>query len=230
MSTNQTFKSIDEVSQERFKYTSCTEAALSGDLNELKKMHEAGFEWDLYTPALATANGHLECLKYVHENGCEWNLYSTAYAAEKGYLQCLKYAHENGCEWNLYIPAFASKNDHLECLKYAHENGCQWNEDTPTYGARFGHVKCFKYCFEMWNDPQEFWKYEYDLVKIIDKIDLDDPVWRRLFSLDLKKYPQLESKVESKKKELEEIKQASKEALLNILPTDIIKFILQPYF
>jgi hypothetical protein len=44
------------------------------------------------------------------------------------------------------------------------------------------------------------------LSKIVDKIDLDDPVWRRLFILDLSKYPELQSKVIAKKQEIEKIK------------------------
>ena len=82
----------------------------------------------------------------------------------------------------------------------------------------------------MWDNPQDFWKYEYDLVKIIDKINLDYPVWRRLFSIDLSKNPQLKRKVESKKKEIEDMKQVSKEALQNKLALDIIKYCIQPYY
>jgi len=68
------------------------------------------------------------------------------------------------------------------------------------------------------------------LSKIIDKIDLDDPVWRRLFNLDLNKYPELECKVEDKKQEIEKMKEASKKVLQNILPVDIIKYCIHPFF
>jgi imidazoleglycerol phosphate dehydratase HisB len=61
-------------------------------------------------------------------------------------------------------------------------------------------------------------------------IDIDDPVWRRLFTIDLSKHPELKVKVENKKKEIEDMKQVSKASLENKLPLDIIKFILQPYF
>ena len=32
-----------------------------------------------------------------------------------------------------------------------------------------------EYCFEKWNSAQKFWNNNYDLTKIIDKIDLDSP-------------------------------------------------------
>jgi hypothetical protein len=54
-------------------------------------------------------------------------------------------------------------------------------------------------------------------------------VWRRLFNLDLSKYPELESKVEDKKKEIEEMKEASKGVLKNILPMDVIKYCIHTY-
>jgi hypothetical protein len=145
-------------------------------------------------------------------------------------LECLKYEHENGCLWDWKTTAYAAKNGHLECLRYAHENGCELNEWTPTYAAQNGHLECFKYCFERWNEPQEFWNFNFDLSKIINKIDIDDPVWRRLFTIDLSKHPELKVKVENKKKEIEDMKQVSKASLENKLPLDIIKFILQPYF
>ena len=190
--------------QDRFKYEFCEAAALAGDLDELKNMHENGCEWDVWTPAYAAVNGHLDCLRY---------------------------AHENGCEWDYRTPMHAAKNGHLECLKYAHENGCPWDGRLTTANADLnGQLECFKCCFEMSKDPQEFWKHEYSLVKIIDKIDLDDPMWRKLFALDLSKHPKIQSKVNAKKQEIEEMKEASKDALQNTLPMDVIKYCLQPYF
>ena len=191
------------LTNQTFKFKECHEAAKAGDLNELKNMHENGCEWDILTPAWAASNGHLECLKYAHENGCPWDNYTTENAAFNG---------------------------HLECLKYAHENGCPWDRMTPYYAAKYGHLECFKYCFEEWNNPQEFWNHDYNLTQIIYKIDLDHPVWRRLFNLDLSNNYALKEYVEDKKKEIEEIKEASKDALQNRLPMDVIKYCLQPFF
>ena len=213
-----------------FKYETCTKAAEAGDLEELKKMYENGCPWDDWTPARAAQNGHLECLKYCFENGCPWDRWTPTFAAANGHLECLKYLNENGCPWNIYTPSLAAEKGHLECLKYAHENGCSWDLRTPRFAAENGHLECFKYCFQVWDDQQKFWSINFDLSKIVNNIDLDDPVWRKLIKLDLSKHPTLESKVEDKKKKIEEIKAASKEALQNELPLDIIKYCLQPYF
>jgi len=245
------------LTNQTFKYKECHEAALAGDLTELKKFHENGIEWgsltptyasmnghldclkycfengcdwDVLTPAYAALNGHLDCLKFVHENGIEWDMWTTVFAAENGHLECLKYAHENGCQWESNTPKRAAENGHFECLKYAHDNGCPWDYKTPLNAAIFGYFECFKYCFEEWNNPQEFWNHDYNLTQIIYKINLDDPVWRKLFTLDLSKNPQLQNKVNAKKQEIETLKAASKDALQNTLPMDVIKYCLQPFF
>ncbi len=186
-----------------FKYRTCTGAAKAGDLNELKKMHLAGCYWDKWTCSAAADNGHLECLRYAFENGCQWDADTTSYAAYNGHLECLKYAYENGCTWFSGVPKFAASNGH-------------------------GHLECFKYCFEKWNSAQDFWNINFDLSKIIDKIDLNDPVWRRLFTLDLSEHPELQTKVKDKKIEIEEMKELTKEGLEDILPLDIIQYCIHP--
>ncbi len=186
-----------------FKYESCEKAAKVGDLEELKKMHENGYPLDKWVCALAAQYGNLECLRYAHSQGCEWYEYTTYNAAKKG---------------------------HLDCLRYAFENGCQWDKLTPESAAKNGHLECFKYCFEMWTNPQLFWDNSYNLTKIIDQIDLDKIEWRKLFHIDLSKHPDLQSKVENKKKEIEELKSGSKEALQDTLPLDIIQYCIYPLF
>ena len=186
-----------------FKYESCAGAAHAGDLEELKRMYQAGYRWSLMTPGYAAAKNHLDCLKYAHSQRCPWN------------------------EWT---PLYAGSRGNLDCLRYAIENGCSWNEETPRSVVENGHFECFRYCFEKWSDPQTFWNIDFEsgLTKIIDQIDLDDLVWRKLFDLDLKKYPDLQSKVEAKKKEIEEMTLQSKEVLENILAMDVIQYCIHP--
>ena len=187
-----------------FKYESCAGAAHAGDLEELKRMYQAGYRWSLMTPGYAAARNRLDCLKYVHSQGCPWN------------------------EWT---PLYAGSRGNLDCLRYAIENGCPWNEETPRSVVENGHFECFRYCFEKWSDLQTFWNIDFEsgLTKIIDQIDLDDLVWRRLFNLDLSKYPDLQSKVEAKKKEIETLKSGTKEVLENSLAMDVIKYCIHPF-
>ena len=131
-----------------FKYKTCEQAAMAGDLDELQKLHENGFDWDVDTPAGAALGGHLDCLRYAHENGCEWNWKTPASAAKAGDLECLRYAHENGCEWNKLTTSWASLRGHIECLKYAHENGCEWTRYTTANAAEYGQIDCLVYAHE----------------------------------------------------------------------------------
>ncbi len=219
-----------------FKYDSdsYTNAAQAGDLETIKNAHLSGCPWDKWVIRYAASNGHLDCLQYAYENGCPWDEHTTYYAASYGRLDCLRYAHENGCPWwDEEITLVAAKNGHLDCLRYLHENGCPLDEKTAYYAARngHGHFQCFKYCFQTWNDdPQTFWNTEYDLIKIIHQIDLDDPVWRRLFTINLSKNPRLQDKVEMKKKEIETLKMLSIELLENKIPKDVLKYCLYSYF
>ena len=176
-------------------------------------------------------NGDLECLKYAHDNGYQWNKWTPANAAKNGHLECLKYAHDNGCPWDEYTTSYAALyKGNIECLKYAHENGCPWNFSTMVNAINFYNVEGFKYFFQNWNNPQEIWNLDFYLHKVIDKIDLDDKVWRKLFNLDLSKYPDLQIKIENKKKEIEDMKKITIEELNNILPLDIIKYCIYSYF
>ncbi len=213
-----------------FKYADCSEAAGAGDLSELKKMRNYGYTWDTDTTKSAAENGHLKCLKWAHEHGCEWNSSTPSSAAKNGHLNCLRYAHKNNCIWGSRTPEYAAQNGHLDCLKYAHSHGCPWDEWAPYFAAKNGHYECFKYCFERWFDPQVFWKSNHDLVKIIDKIDLDDPVWRKLLNLNLRIHPLIQNKVQEKKHQLQQMKHVSAGALNCVLPDDLVKHCIWEYF
>jgi hypothetical protein len=229
------------------------EAASEGHLECLKYAHENDCPWSPRAITLAAAHGHLECLKYAHENGCPMSdQVPLEKAAAGGHLNTLRYTFENGCKWgdtscvllytvkeqhNLIDPF--KKQQFFECLKFAVENGC-----TNNYGGAASKAVCcndiekFKYLFDKCKDKQAFWK-KYCLTKhetffitkyTLNKIDLDDPVWRQLFALDLSDYPTLEAKVNNKKQEIQQMKENSEKNLKHILPLDIIKYDIQPFF
>jgi hypothetical protein len=180
----------------------------------------------------AARKGNLEDLKRYHKDGNELTIWSSAVAASMGHLECLKYCLENGNDWgmSIWISASAAQNGQLECLKYCIENGCEWDNLSSIYASIYGHFNCFKYLFEKSKNPQEFWNYEHYNSKITDAIDLDDNIWRRVFDLDLKLYPDFQSRVEAKKKEIEKYQQVSKEVLLDYLPKDVVEYCLYKYF
>ena len=153
---------------------SCEQAARYGNIKELKRLHVQGHPLNEIVSYLA-ASKSLECLKYIHKNGCPLDHRTADYAAANNNLECLKYAVENGCPLYNFAPYYATQNYNYEI---------------------------FKYCFENWRHSGTFWKYRYDIDKIINQINLDDPTWNSLFYEDLSHNPSLQAKVEAKKKDL----------------------------
>jgi hypothetical protein len=194
--------------------------------------HKHGCEWSYHVTQEAASNGQLECLKYAHENGCPWDSKTTEVAAKNGHLECLKYGHEHGCPWDFSTTVAAAESGNLECLKYTHEKHCVWTTLIPRIVAKTGNIECFKYCFEVWKDPQDFWLNDDYADEIIRKIDLDDPVWRKLVNSTVyfRTNLSMRSKVSSKEKELEQMKKVSASALQDVLPDDLIKHCIWEYF
>ena len=54
----------------------CEAAARSGQLEELKALHENGTPWDTDTRLEAALGGHLEVLQWARANGCAWDEYT----------------------------------------------------------------------------------------------------------------------------------------------------------
>lgn len=212
-----------------FKYFYCEEAASAGDLEELKKMRNAGFDWDIWTPVAAATNGHLNCLRYLHENNCPIDKRTSYYAVKNGHIDCLKYIFENNLEYDSFTTAWAASNGHLNCLQYAHSNGCKLDYVAPVWAADYSNLECFKYCFQYCTNPQIFWNINFELENIIEKIDLDDPIWRKLFTINLNKYPTLETKVNKKKKEINDLQNELSNCLKYFLCNDIILYCIDPF-
>ncbi len=148
-------------------------------------------------------------------------------AAFYGDLEAIKYLHSQNYFWCYRTTYIAAERGHLESLQYLYENRCKIDVNAPKCAAKNGKINTFKYCFQIWKSPQEFWNCKFDLSLIIDQIDLDDHIWRQLLNLDLTRYPELESKVENKKIEIQEMK--NKLLNLSSIPKDIIKYYVYEY-
>ena len=233
-----------------------SEAAFEGHLECLKYAHENGCHWDKNTTTLAAAYGHLDCLKYAVDNGCPLDDNEPLErAASKGFIHTLRYAFEKGCKWtkgstllsncikhedfksqDTLAPASLKDKHFFDCLKFAVENGCTDNYELAVFKAdQIKDIEKFKYLFDKYKDKQQFWRKSNPFAPVklhlLDKIDLDNPVWRQLFSLDLSDYPLLEAKVNSKKEEINRIQQTAIDIFEHTkIPKDIVKYCLFPYF
>src|SRR5438105_4179141 len=94
---------LDDVPDSMWGYepSLCNMATMRGHLACLIEFWEQyEYHCDKNTCATAALYGQLDCLKYLHENGCPWDSFTCYHAAGNGHLDCLKYAHENGCPWD----------------------------------------------------------------------------------------------------------------------------------
>ena len=125
------------------------QASQQGNLDELKRLHEAGCPWDWYSKPTAAARGDLEMLKYIHENGFEiFPPFTTSWAAREGKLDCLMYARERGCPWRSVSIELAAMNGHTNVVKYMFENGCPWESSITAVASREGRLETLKYLVE----------------------------------------------------------------------------------
>ena len=186
--------------------TECYQAAMEGNLDLLKHLHEQGQFWDAATCANAALGGHLQCLKYAHEKGCPWESSTCENAAMCGHFECLQYAVENGCEWNLF---------------------------TVLYTTFCQNLNCFRYLYIAWSDKnsfQSFWTEKYNFEKLSPQIDLDDSWWRHaLFTIDLSSHPILQERLNAKKEEIEEQKCEINKTLSGYLIKDILQYGVNSY-
>ena len=150
-------------------------------------------------------------------------------AASKGHLECLKYLHENKHEWHYDCTTFAAANGQLETLKYCVENGFNCDVNTAISAVFGGHLECLKYYIQTNHPLDNFSRFKPE---VFFKV-LNDPWWRNyLFSVDLSTNKKLQKIVKQKKQQIETDIENSKILYeeLNLLPKDIVQYIIQPYF
>ena len=105
----------------------CHYAAIHGNLDVLKCLHNHKCPWDQLTCMFAARCGKLEVLKWLREKNCPWDESVCANAARRGHLEVLQWARQNNCPWNSLTCSLATKNDHTHIVEWAHQNGCPCN-------------------------------------------------------------------------------------------------------
>jgi hypothetical protein len=216
-----------------FKYEHCYQAAVEGDLAELRRMHEAGlplevniikeitYETITLMPTInfkstteAASNGHLDCLVYAHENGCEWDWNTTSMAARHGHLDCLRYAHENGCPMDRTTTSYAYLNGHLNCIVYAHKNGC------------YVDVNCMRYSYlangSVYKKEESERKEAFRMTCLRYAFQQGCP-----YNTE---DPELIKRINTIKKNIENERNRAKILLENTIHKDILTHVILPYF
>ena len=97
------------------------DAVCTGNLEELKKLYEAGEKCQDQTQLFVAAAqfGHLDIIKYLSSIGFKWDFQTASFAAGSGHIHCLKYLVDNG--WELTKSVAQSSFSNVECLKYVFE-------------------------------------------------------------------------------------------------------------
>ena len=116
----------------------CEIAAIGGQLEMLKYLHEEGkVPWTSGTAEWAAESGHLHILEYLVERKYDqYNEWACANAAMNGQLDCLKYLHETAeAPWDSQAVRFAHENNHPECVQYLLNNNCPLPEDWSYEGG-----------------------------------------------------------------------------------------------
>ncbi len=168
----------------------------NGHLHCLTYLVEFGFKPTAAASNSAAENGHLECLTYLESKGVEISYQAALYAAENGHLECLKFIIESGYEWLEDETIQQYINATMNPVLIEDENGNQIEDqiDEELINARF---ECFKYCFSQYSDKSTFLKDIFIIEEFVDRIDMNDEVWKPLLNSCLNFY-NITTKLENK--------------------------------
>lgn len=95
-----------------------------GYLSTLKYLYESLIEyhWDDSYLSEAALCGNVEIIKYLHNNNFPWNNDIMINAVMSGKLDAIKYLHENDFPWNEDVLSIAINRGNLDIIKYVYEN------------------------------------------------------------------------------------------------------------
>jgi hypothetical protein len=209
-------------------------SAMGGHLECLMYAHSNGCS--LYandTLEACVRHGHLACLQYLHNSGCNLNDNLPFIAASGGNIECLKYLHQNGCKLSESVYTASLKVGNIECFTYVYEkNGCVLTNTAILNTIKYGRSWAFSYIVSNCKNPQEC----FDLIRthklnhsILSGIDIDDPIWRRCFPLDLSSQPAFQQMIDNKKHDIHKRQEECRNTLIDKVETDVIRYCIYGY-
>ena len=109
------------------------QAAIQGDVSELKLAYDDGAVMEIFTVLASAAAGSVECLKFIHET-CNMPLvdeeddgFNTDVITYVSNLECLQYVREHGVPWRESAIFMYVRDQRLDCLYYAASHGCPYS-------------------------------------------------------------------------------------------------------
>jgi hypothetical protein len=114
-----------------FKYSSCLEALVANDVQELKRMRENGHEFQVSNDEIkiqAIEHGDVAMIEYIHDHVDWFDNRAAVHICLENKLELLQFLYTKGVQVNCpFTIARVAIKDNLEIVKFLRENGCDWN-------------------------------------------------------------------------------------------------------
>jgi hypothetical protein len=192
-------------------------AARNGNLEMVKYLYKYGCPFStLGITRIAAENGFLDILKFAIENVCLYNDTHIIEIIKCGSLECLQYLVSLGESLKVeYYLRYAFYCGKLEIFKYIVDHAfCSSEDDLSNFNELFSRIfttnfsrsrmECLKYIYLKCDNKQMFWNSNLDHWS--NGFDLNDPVWREAFNMNLECCKKLETRILKKKEYIRHVK------------------------
>jgi len=192
----------------------------------LTYLHQNNYNISPIIPALSIQYDNIDVFKWCVRNNIEFDHFTPIYAAKYNKLNILKWCHKNNILINYRVGEYASINGNTDILTWLHKKSYPISYDVYYNSILFSKINVLEWCVlnnYIYDDFLNFLNLGF-----ISEIDLDKQLWRDyLFIEDLSEYPYIETIINNKKYEVFETRKILLKTLN--LPTDIIKYCINPY-
>jgi hypothetical protein len=175
-----------------------------------------GFRLDSNTLIWAAKSKSVECVNYVvqilapHVQNRSWKTDPniSRWACIKGSIELLQFVFDNNIALDTGLQLRAAINRNFNCFELCFTRAITLD-------------KVQEFCNEMNTSDVTDEKQLTNLTEVVNMIDLDTELWRKLFSTDLTMNPVLHARVQEKLRELNESRTVCKTALSRYIHSDV---------
>jgi hypothetical protein len=138
---------VEEEGEHGYHQTEMLQAAMNGDVEEVRRLHEIGVSLTSMTMALAAEQGRWDVLHFLEQTRCPYDEIACASAAFGGQLQVLQWLREScNCPWDSQTILNAVIGEQEKVLEWALEHGCPCDASVMEDVVRTGHLGQVKAC------------------------------------------------------------------------------------